>query len=161
MSLPRPPASVIPLLVFLSALGACRNLDVVSASYATLGEAERAGAVAEGWIPAGLPAGAHEIREAHGTESKQRWALFSFRDQDEAALKRLLEPTEITLQGQVCDAPGRIEWWPILLRGELDDERIRATGLQAYRSADGFLVFAVNWKQRRAYYWTPASRGTP
>jgi hypothetical protein len=148
-------------LVGLAQLAGCGNLDVVTASYATLAEAERAGAVSGGWLPDGLPPGTHDIREAHGTGSKRRWALFSFRPGEADTLKKLLEPTEIPLDGQVCDVPARIEWWPIVLRGELDGERIRATGLEAYRSADGSLLFAVNWNQRRAYYWTPASRGTP
>ena len=50
------------------------------------------------------------------------------------------------------DIPGRIEWWPVILRGTLDAERIQATGLRAYRARSGGLVFAVNWKQGRAYY---------
>jgi hypothetical protein len=153
------------LLVILAlsswAAGGCRDLDVVTASYATLAEAERAGAVARGWLPPGLPAGTHDIREAHGVDTGRRWALFSFRGEDDAALKRVLQPGETSLEGEVCDAPARLEWWPILLRGQLDAERIRATGLQTYRSADTSLIFAVNWKQRRAYYWTPASRGGP
>jgi hypothetical protein len=155
---------LVSLLVpafFLSSLSACRNLDVVTASYATLAEAERAGAIEHGWMPAGLPPGTHDIREAHGTDSRHRWALFSFHPSDVGALKRLLHGTEVSLDGQVCDAPARIEWWPIVLRGELNGERIRATGLQAYRAADGSLMFAVNWNQRRAYYWTPASRAAP
>ena len=158
-----PRASLLPLvLVFVAAaVPACRNLDVVTASYATLAEAERAGAVAAGWLPKGLPPGTHDLREAHGAESRKRWGLFSFTAADDAALKRLLQPGEDPLDGQICDAPARIEWWPVLLRGQLDPERIRATGLQAYRSADASLLFAVNWKQRRAYYWTPASRGGP
>jgi hypothetical protein len=51
------------------------------------------------------------------------------------------------------DVPGRIEWWPVQLRGRLDEERIRATGLRAYHSTDRALVFLVNWSQGRAYYW--------
>jgi hypothetical protein len=159
--MPRLLGSLFVAAIFLSSLSACRNLDVVTASYATLAEAERAGAIENGWMPAGLPPGTHDIREAHGTDSRNRWALFSFQPNDVGALKRLLQGTEVSLDGQVCDAPARIEWWPVLLRGELNGERIRATGLQAYRSADGSLLFAVNWNQRRAYYWTPASRGGP
>ena len=142
-------------------LPACRDLEVVTASYDTIAQAERAGAVSRGWLPQGLPQGTHDIREAHDPDTNRRWGLFSFKAGEEDALKRLLETTETSLQGQVCDAPGRIEWWPILLRDRLDADAIRATGLQAYRSTDASLLFAVNWKQRRAYYWTPASRGGP
>ena len=137
----------------------CRDIDVVTASYATLDEAAEAGAVDRGWVPKGLPPGTRDIREGHDLDSNRRWALFSFPTTEAPALQRLLEPTEMSLDGQVCDAPGRIEWWPVLLRGRLDAERIRAAGLRAYRSADGSLLFAVNWNQGRAYYWTPASAG--
>lgn len=138
----------------------CRDLDVVTASYATLQEAQQAGAVERGWLPPGLPAGTFDIREAHSTDTNRRWGLFSFPPEGSSSLRRLLEPTEASLAGQVCDAPGRIEWWPVLLRGELDEERIRAAGLRPYRTTDGTLLVAVNWSQRRAYYWTPASAGS-
>jgi hypothetical protein len=42
-----------------------------------------------------------------------------------------------------------------VLRGDLDAARIAATGLRAYRSKSGDLVFAINWRQGRAYYWAP------
>jgi len=38
-------------------------------------------------------------------------------------------------------------------RGRLDEDRILATGLDAYRSTDGAFTFLVNWKQGRGYYW--------
>jgi hypothetical protein len=40
-----------------------------------------------------------------------------------------------------------------VLRGELNGDRITATGTRGYRSKDGQLFFAVNWNQGRAYYW--------
>ena len=66
----------------------------------------------------------------------------------------LLDPVEYPLGGQRADVPGRIEWWPTLLRNTLDAERIKATGLQTYRSRTGNRLFAVNWSQGRAYIWT-------
>lgn len=149
----------ILLITLLLPVTACRDADVVTASYATLTEAEQAGAVERGWMPNGLPPGTHDIREAHDLDGNRRWGLFSFARHEAARLQRLLEPTEVSLDGQVSDAPRRIEWWPVLLRDRLDAERIRASGLRVYRSADGSLLFAVNWNQGRAYYWTPAPGG--
>lgn len=153
------PWIVLPLLV--AAATSCRNIDVVTATYSTLADAREAGAVARGWLPNGLPAGTYDIREAHDLDSNRRWGLFSFPVAEAATLKRLLQSGEISLDNEVCDVPRRIEWWPVLLRGQLDGERIRATGLRAHRSADESLLFAVNWNQGRAYYWTPASRRRP
>jgi hypothetical protein len=140
-------------------LAGCRDADVVTSSYATLQEAEQAGAVERRWMPKGLPPGTHDLREAHDPDGNRQWGLFSFPRQEAAALQGLLQPIEVSVEGQVCDAPRRIEWWPVLLRDRLDPERIRATGLRVYRSTDGSLFFAVNWNQGRAYYWTPAPGG--
>jgi hypothetical protein len=41
----------------------CGDLDVVTAAYATRAEAEQAGAVARGWVPAAVPSGAHDLRD--------------------------------------------------------------------------------------------------
>jgi hypothetical protein len=41
----------------------------------------------------------------------------------------------------------------VQLRGTLDESRIRDTGLRAFRTRQGDFVVAVNWNQRRAYYW--------
>ncbi|HSC26285.1 MAG TPA: hypothetical protein VLD67_03370 [Vicinamibacterales bacterium] len=145
---------LLPLLAAALSCAACRDLEVVTAVYATLNEARAAGAIERGWIPEGLPQGTHDIREAHDLDSNRRWGLFSFPHDQDGALRALLEPGELSFDALACDIPARIEWWPVLLRGRLDDERIRATGLEAYRAASGDLVFAVNWKQGRAYYWT-------
>ena len=142
------------LLVFALGIAACRDADVDTSSYATLAEARQAGEIRRGWIPEGLPPGAFELRGAHDLDTNARWGLFSFPPSEASHLKVLLDPSEFPLQGQECLPPRRIEWWPILLRGSLDAERIAATGLKAYRSTDGALLFAVNWNQGRAYYWS-------
>ena len=144
-------------LITFFAIG-CRNVDVVTDSYATLDEARRDGAIARGWVPEGLPPGTHEIREAHDLDSNRRWGLFSFQPEESDVLRRLLKPDERPLAGERLDAPARIEWWPVLLRGKLDPDTIAATGLRAYESVSGDLIFLVNWKQGRAYYWS--SQGT-
>jgi len=132
-------------------LSACGDIEVVTNAYASAAEARPA--VEKGWIPAILPAGAHDIREAHDNAGRRRWGLFSFRQEDDDGLRSQLGP-ELTLTGVRADAPPRIEWWPILLRGDLDGERLAATGLKGYPVSSQQLVIAVNWNQRRAYYWS-------
>jgi hypothetical protein len=135
------------------AVGGCRDIDVLTETYATLAEAQAAGAVDRGWLPRGLPPGTRELRLAHDVDSSRRWGLFNFSPGEGDALSALIGP-EISLDGLECNPPGRIEWWPVLLRKRLDGERIKATGLRAYAARDGDLVFAVNWAQGRAYYWS-------
>jgi|SRR5919112_641476 hypothetical protein len=134
---------------------ACSGIDAQTNSYATLAEADQAGAIVNGWMPEGLPPGSHDIREGHVPGTHQRWGVINFPQAQDAALRALLEPEEISLDGQHCDVPGRVEWWPVILRGALNGERLAATQLRAYRARQGNLIVAVNWNQGRAYYWTP------
>ena len=142
-----------PMLLAALLLAGCRNLDVITESYATLAEAQASGAVDRGWLPRGLPAGTRELRVAHDLDSNRRWGLFNFPEAEGAALRALIE-SEISFDGLTCSPPRRIEWWPVLLRERLDGERIKFTGLRGYAAKEGGLILAVNWAQGRAYYWT-------
>jgi hypothetical protein len=118
-------------------------------------EARAEGAVERGWLPPLVPPGAHDIREAHdGSGTRRRWGLFSFAATDAELLRSKLGP-ETGFAGFAAEAPPRIEWWPLMLRGRLDADRLSTTGLKGYRVPGEQLLAAVNWKQRRAYYWTP------
>lgn len=147
---------VLIAAVFCSGVAAgCEDLDVVTNTYATMAEARAAGAVERGWLAELVPPGAHDIREAHDEGgSRRRWGLFSFRPEDADALRSRLGP-EMSFGAVGVDAPPRIEWWPVQLRGTLDGERLTATGLKGYPVTGDQLVAAVNWNQRRAYYWSP------
>ena len=134
---------------------ACSGLNAQTNSFATLAEARQSGAIAKGWIPEGLPPGSHDMREGHVPGTPQRWGILDYPAAQETSLRALLEPAEISLDGQRCEIPGRIEWWPVMLRGVLDGARLSSTGIRAYRAKAGNLIFAVNWSQGRAYYWTP------
>lgn len=138
-------------------LVACADSSVHTATYANMAEARQAGAVDQGWVPGSLPPDAYELRAAYDLGNpNRRWGLFNFRPQDHDSLRAILSPEEVSIAGVVMDIPPRVEWWPVQLRGRLDEERILATGLQAHRSRDGSLTFLVNWKQGRGYYWRSA-----
>ena len=135
------------------AVCACAYGDAVTNAYATKAEAEQSGAVDRGWVPKGLPASTHELREAHSPEGNRIWGLFNFEPREGDALRALLQPEEIPATGLRPAIPPRIEWWPLLLRGTLNADQIKTASLQLYRTKDGVLVMVVNWKQGRAYYW--------
>ena len=141
------------LLASLTVLTGCAGPTVQTMTYASFAEARSAGAVEKGWVPADLPEAAYELRAAYAVAGWERWGLFNFRKEDEPALRAILEPAEISLAGTRMEIPGRIEWWPVILRGELDADRIVTTGLRGYRARSGDRVFGVNWSQGRAYYW--------
>lgn len=139
-------------LTLLVATTACRDKDVTTASYATMAEAREAGATNRD-LPTGVPEGAQDIRVARDPDSNRKWVLFNFQPEDADALRAMLQQDEKSLAGVACDIPSRIEWWPLLLRGPIDADQVKAAGLQSYRTKQGDLIVVVNWKQGRAYLW--------
>jgi hypothetical protein len=150
-------ASIAAIVVVVATAG-CRDVDVVTASYASMAEARDDGAMASGALPPGVPEGAYEIRTASDLRSDRRWGLFNFEPQDADALRAILHAEDATFDRLTCDIPARIEWWPVLLRGTVDAEQAKAAGLLSYRSRQGSLIFVVNWDQGRAYYWSGDAR---
>lgn len=142
-----------PIIGAVALTVGCAYSDAVTNAYATKAEAEQAGAVERGWVPRGLPQSTRDLREAHSTEGKRVWGLFSFTPDDGDALRAVVQPDELSAGGLRPEVPARIEWWPVLLRATLDAEHVKAAGLQVYRSRSGGLIFVINWKQGRAYYW--------
>jgi hypothetical protein len=132
---------------------ACSGIQMQTGIYQTLDEAREAGAIDRGWVPKGLPASASDIREGHLADG-HIWGTFSFEPRDRAALESLVG-AEITSGPVDCDPPGRLEWWPLILRSPIDLARVKQTGLRLYRGNDRGLTFAVNWGQGRGYYWAP------
>ena len=142
------------VILCLALLSACTSVNARTMSYGTLAEARQAGAIEKGWVPPGLPEAVVELRVAYVPEGFQRWGLFNFPAAGVDGLRAMLKREELSLQGVRCEIPARIEWWPVLVRGDLDAERLAATGTRAYQSRDGKMIFLVNWTQGRAYYWT-------
>jgi hypothetical protein len=147
------PVGVCALAIAVTIAGGCRDAGVLTEAYATLAEAQAAGAVDRGWLPRGLPPGTRELRVAHDENSRRRWGLYDFPADESEALRALLG-AEIPFDGLTCSPPRRIEWWPVLLREQLDGERLKATGLRGYAAKEGDLIHAVNWAQGRGYYWS-------
>ena len=132
-------------------LAACSGVQLQVGVYQTLEEARLAGAVDRGWVPRGLPESTSDLREGH-LPNGQLWGAFSFDAAHRDALQSLVT-SEITTGSVECDPPGRLEWWPPILRSPIDLERVRSTGFRIYRGSDAHLTFAINWAQGGAYYW--------
>lgn len=149
----RAPAALLGAAIAIVLSVSCAGLNSQTYSYATLAEAREAGAIARGFIPEGLPPSSHDIRVAQVPGSPQHWGIVDFPAAEADILRGLLRPEELSLEGARCEMPARIEWWPQMLRGQIDWQRSAATGLRAYRAKDSNLIVAVNWSQGRAYYW--------
>jgi hypothetical protein len=138
-------------VVTLPAMTGCSDLRVKEGIYTNLDDAMASGAIQAGWVPAGLPADAADLREGHLPDG-QHWGVFAFTPRDADAVRALLG-SEITAAPPGCEAPGRLEWWPRLLHTPIDLDRLKSTGFRLYRERDGQRAFAINWGQGRAYYW--------
>jgi len=130
---------------------ACSGIQVQVGVYQTLEEARAAGAIEHGWVPRGLPESTSDLREGHLPDGRL-WGAFSFDPARKDALESLVA-TEITSGSVDCDPPGRLAWWPPILRSPIDLERLKATGFQIYRGRDSDQTLAINWRHGRAYYW--------
>ena len=140
---------VLLVLMLLIVLG-CSDLRVKIGVFNTAQEARTAGAIAAGWIPEGLPASASDLRAGYMPDGRH-WGVFAFRPAD-ASTVRAMTRDEITSGPLTCNPPGRLEFWPRVIRTPVDVERVRSTGFRLYRGADA-RTYAINWGQGRAYYW--------
>ena len=146
---------VLGAVALLLLAAACSGLDVQTATYANMAEATPA--IDAGLLPPGLPPSSYEMRAAYVPDGWKRWGIINFPGEGAADLRRLLNPEEISLTGVRVDIPPRVEWWPVQLRQSLNDERVKATGVKAYRSVNGKMIVVVNWALGRAYYWTTSN----
>ena len=146
----RPLLKVSLLVISLAALAGCSDLRVKSDVFNTAEDARRAGALSSGWIPERIPPGASDLRSGHLPDGRH-WGVFAFQPSEVEAV-RALTGEELTTGAIACDPPGRLEFWPSLLRSRVEIDRVRATGFRVYRGADG-RTYAINWGQGRAYYW--------
>ena len=145
-----PVLKVLAVLAVLPVLGGCGDLRVKMGVFNTVDEARRDGAIAAGWIPERVPAGANDLREGHLPDGRH-WGVFAFQAADEAAVRSLVGE-EVTTGTLTCDPPGRLEFWPRLIHGTVDVAQVRSTGFRLYHGQDG-RTYAINFGQGRAYYW--------
>ena len=115
-------------MLVLVLCGACSDLSVKVGVYQTVDEARAAGAIANGSVPEGLPPGASDLREGHLGDGRH-WGAFSF-PVDQSGPVRTLLGAEITSGTLSCDPPGRLEFWPRLIRSPVDVDTVRSTGFR-------------------------------
>lgn len=84
---------------FLLALGACS--DEIDASYATYGEAKRAGAIERGWFPPFVPQSATQISERHNLDTNAQELTFVLPPAEVGEMLARINP-HYKLQGQLA-----------------------------------------------------------
>ncbi|MEK7476303.1 MAG: hypothetical protein AAB152_11820 [Candidatus Coatesbacteria bacterium] len=135
----------------------------VTRHYADMRAAGHAGALAAGWVPSFVPAGATDIYERHNDSTSEGWLAFRFppdegpRMTDRFHLWKLSEGRLEILS--VLGPPDA--WWPDKLRGRIAVDA-RLPPWEIYytgRCATGKPIrerIAVDWKNSRAYLWREA-----
>ena len=136
--------------------------------YPSLADARKEGAVDRGWIPDFLPESSHNIHELHELSPSRGWCAFEFRTNDSQQLRKNLKSVA-ALPDSVKRVrnPGKT-WWPVVLRGNLDDKKIQKSGFELYVLVEPATalstqvwLFAIDWENGRGFFYsTPGDPGT-
>jgi hypothetical protein len=143
-------SSAVILILAGALLAACR--ETYETTYRSMDDAQKAGALHQGWLPAFLPPGAAEIRERHDIDTNEIWGSFDFTQADDTALRQALPQVELReLDGRAITS-GRVGWWPDALSGPLQEGTLSGSGFSFYKDSKGYFA-AINWRERRCFFW--------
>lgn len=129
--------------------------------YASLADADKAGAITRGWIPDDLlPSHSHSIHEIHDLSPSTEWCAFEFPSSDSEGLRKNLKIVDVLPPSlKRVPSPG-VPWWPAVLQGNLDVAKIRNLGFELYvveKPANSvmtdILLFAIDWQKGRAFFF--------
>jgi hypothetical protein len=139
--------------------------DFQESYYASLAEADEDGAITRGWIPDDLlPRSSRAIREVHDLSPSTEWCAFEFAPADSQNLRKNLKNID-ALPPSVRHVPNPyVAWWPNVLKGNLDTQRIHRQGFELYaveRPATSvtteILLFAIDWSKGRGFFYSTSN----
>jgi hypothetical protein len=145
----------------VSTLLACG--DNFESLYPTLTDADKAGAIARGWIPDYLPESSRDIHEFHHNSLSTEWCAFDFLPADSQRLRKTLKTIDV-LPSSLARVPSPgMGWWPGVLTGKLDPRKVQAEGFHLYvieepatAVSTRITLFAIDWQNGRVFFY-----GTP
>jgi hypothetical protein len=127
---------LLVVLLLLTGLSACISAEEVENSFENHGQAEDAGMIERGWIPAWLPETAVDIQEKHNLDTNAGLLFFTTVDQ-------FTVPEGCHTIGRAPSATLTAEWWP----------GAKVIEMPVYSCDDGFL--AVDEASSTIYFWRP------
>lgn len=149
--------AVVCLLAFF--LFACSGEEPES-FYQSLDGAEKDGAITRGWIPDFLPESSTKIHELHHLEGGKTWCAFEFPPGDSERLRGHLKSAEGLPESLRQIRNPSVSWWPSILVGDVDADRVHRTGFDLYvvtapdtRSSTEVLLFAIDWLKGRGFFY--------
>lgn len=138
------------------------NTDRYESFYSSLAAAEKDGAITRGWIPVFLPKSSRNIHELHGLSPSTAWCAFEFfpTESSERFRKNLTSVQAPPALISHVPEPG-VSWWPSVLQGNIDPEKIHKTGLELYvvtmpdtPSSKSVLLFAIDWSKGHGFFYS-------
>jgi len=131
--------------------------------YQTLADADKAGEITRGWIPDDLlPSSSRAIHLVEELSPSREWCAFEFPTADTEILRKNLKAVNALPPSVMRVRSPGVSWWPSVLKGNLDVEKIHRAGFELYsveRPANstnmGIYLFALDWSKGHGFfYWT-------
>ena len=92
------------------------------------------------------------------------WCAFEFPPSDADTLRKNLGSNDVLPPSVTRIASPGVSWWPSVLKGDLDRDKIHKAGFQirvvqrpVTSVTTDVLIFAIDWAKERAFFYT-ASR---
>jgi len=121
--------------------------------------AERAGAFAQGWLPASMPAGATDVWEAEDLDSNASWTAFRAPGAEMRQMAAALRPLSFAEMRRSRPRPP----WRMRVRWPAETDTWLWTtpraGIGYFRDPASRYCFAIDWKQEQAFGWSCGSVG--
>ena len=147
-------APLLCCVVLMCGLLSCGG-DLRESHYRTLAHARSDGALQRGWIPDIVPETSHDIHELHDVSAGTTWCALQFDKRDADSFRAALGPSAVAPIKRVGNP--RVSWWPPVLTGELDVDRIRTAGLElhwwARPDVEEAIMFAIDRSGGRAFFY--------
>jgi hypothetical protein len=141
-------------------LTACRDA-AFERFYPSLDDAKRNGEINRGFIPDYLPKSARNIHEFYDMSPATEWCAFEFLPVEADTLRSSLRSVDV-LPSEVKRVvnPGK-PWWPGVLAGSLDIEKIQRAGLELSiqivpdtHVSNAIFLFAVDRTKGRGFFYS-------
>ena len=161
----------LPLGVLCVGLASCLVAgcgDRRESFYPSLADADKAEASARSWIPNDLlPGSSRAIHEVHEISPSTEWCAFEFLPTNSQGLRKNLKSVDaLPLSVRHVPSPG-VSWWPAMLKGNLDVEKIRRAGFDLYvveRPATSvtteIFLFAIDWSKGHGFFYSTSESGS-
>jgi hypothetical protein len=120
------------VLCLVSVLVACHS-DRPESFYASLADVRKAEASHQSWIPDDLlPASSRSIHVVGELSPSKEWCAFEFLPTDSQNLLKNLKSLDALPPPVKHVRSPRVSWWPSVLEGNLDMEKIHNAGFQLF-----------------------------